>query len=117
MFISMSSLVLVSGTLSALQLSSDDARIPGYPWLLGIGGVVQASVYYLEFLPKRTRALCTVGLSFWFATGCVFGAALAAGVMTSDNLGWHWYVGLSAIPMVLGAVVAFFLLKGTKREP
>ena len=37
----------------------------------------------------------------------MFGAALAAGVML--NLGWHWYVGLSAIPMGLGAVVAFFV--------
>ena len=116
-FILISSLIFVSGVLSALQLSSDDARIPGYPWLLlcrfaigfGVGGVAQASVYYLEFLPKRTRALCTVSLAFWFATGCVFGAALAAGVMTSDSLGWHWYVGLSAIPIGLGAVVAFFV--------
>ena len=33
-FISISSLIFVSGVLSALQLSSDDARIPGYPWLL-----------------------------------------------------------------------------------
>ena len=114
-FISISSLIFVSGVLSALQLSSNDARIPGYPWLLlcrlvigfGVGGTSQVAVYYLEFLPKRTRAPCTVSLAFWYTAGSMFGAALAAGVML--NLGWHWYVGLSAIPMGLGAVIAFFV--------
>ena len=43
-------ILLVSGVLSAIPVSPDDAKIPGYPWLLlcrfgvgfGAGGTAQA---------------------------------------------------------------------------
>ena len=129
--IAMSCLVLLSGVLSALKLTPDDNRIPGYPWLLGcrffvgfgVAGSPQASTYYIEFLPRRTRAICTICLAGWWAVGSMFGAALAVGVMGNDNYDWHWYIGLSGIPIALVTLVAFIfpesarvvLAKGDKK--
>ena len=42
----------------------------------------------------------------WWAIGSMFGALLAYGVMGPDKLGWHWYLGLAAIPLFL--VLFFF---------
>ena len=42
----------------------------------------------------------------WWAIGSMFGALLAYGVMGPDRLGWHWYLGLAAIPLAL--VLLFF---------
>ena len=36
----------------------------------------------------------------------MFGALLAYGVMRPGGLGWHWYLGLAAIP--LAVVLLFF---------
>lgn len=107
--VGMDIVVVVSGVLSALKLTANDDRIPGYPWLLlcrfgvgfGAAGITQVSTYYIEFLPRRTRAICTVSVSGWWAVGTMFGAGLAVGVMGHDKLGWHWYLGLSATPMAL----------------
>ena len=44
-------------------------------------------------------------LQIWWAIGSMFGALLAYGVMGPDGLGWHWYLGLAAIPL---ALVLFF---------
>ena len=41
----------------------------------------------------------------WWAIGSMFGALLAYGVMRPGGLGWHWYLGLAAIPL---ALVLFF---------
>lgn len=108
-FLAMVLVILISAVCSALKLTPDDDRIPGYPWMLlcrfgvgfGASGIAQASIYYAEFLPRRTRAICTVCLSGWWGIGTMFGAALAVGVMGHDRLGWHWYLGLSATPMVI----------------
>ena len=69
------------------------------PWLpmlllcrfvgFGVAGVAQATAYYIEFLPRRTRAICSVCLIGWFAVGTTFGAALAHGVMGSDKYNCH----------------------------
>ncbi len=131
-FVAMTSVVLISGVLSALKLTSDDARIPGYPWLLmcrffvgfGISGAAQSSTYYIEFLPRRTRAICTVCLIGWFAVGTMFGAAVAVGVMGNDKYDWHWYIGLNATPVAFVLITLFFfpesvrvlLSKGKKKE-
>lgn len=40
----------------------------------------------------------------WWAFGSMFGAGLALVVM--PTLGWHWYLGLAATPLVL--VLVFF---------
>ena len=101
--------ILISGVLSALKLTPDDARIPGYPWMLlcrfgvgfGASGLPQASTYFQEFLPLRIRGFCTTCLGAWWAFGTTFGAVLALGVMRQDQLGWHWYLGLSAIPIAV----------------
>ena len=130
--IGMDLVVLVCGVLSALKLTANDDRIPGYPWLLlcrfgvgfGAAGITQVSTYYIEFLPRRTRAVCTVFVSGWWAVGTMFGAGLAVGVMGHDKLGWHWYLGLSATPMALVLFfipfvpesARFYLVKGKKEQ-
>lgn len=45
-------------------------------------------------------------LQFWWAFGSMFGALLAFIVMRPGGLGWHWYLGLAAIPLAL--VLLFF---------
>lgn len=128
----MNLVVLISGVLSAVQLTSGDDRIPGYPWLLlcrfgvgfGAAGITQVSTYYIEFLPRKTRAVCTLFVSGWWAIGTMFGAALAVGVMGPDKLGWHWYLGLSASPMLIAIILVpfvpesarYFVAKGKKRQ-
>ena len=44
----------------------------------------------------------------------MFGALLAYGVMGPDGLGWHWYLGLAAIPL---ALVLFFFPVCYSLEP
>lgn len=115
--IGMDLFVLICGVLSALKLTDDDRRLPGYPWLLlcrfgvgfGAAGITQVSTYYIEFLPRKTRAVCSVVVSGWWAVGTMFGAGLAVGVMGQDKLGWHWYLGLSALPMAFALIfIPFF---------
>lgn len=124
--------ILISGVLSALKLSANDDRIPGYPWMIlcrfgvgfGAAGIVQVSTYYIEFLPKRMRAVCTVFVSAWWGIGTMFGAALAVGVMRPGSLGWHWYLGLCAIPIGLSLFyfpfipesARFYLVHGKKAK-
>ena len=101
--------ILIFGVLSALKLSPDDARIPGYPWLLicrfgvgiGAGGSGQSVTYYTEFLPLKGRGICIVLLEVWWAIGSMIGAVLAIGVMGDGGLGWHWLLGLAVIPLAL----------------
>lgn len=113
----MECIMIIFGVLSALKLTPNDDRIPGYPWILfcrfgvGLGTSCQPqlSTYYIEFLPKRVRAICSVLMYVWWSLGAVFGAGLAAGLMGETNLGWHWFVGLTASPLLLAiAGIPFF---------
>lgn len=122
--------IIVFGVLSAIQVSSDDRKFPGYPWLLvcrfglgvGAGGSGQAITYYVEFLPRKGRGICMVLLDVWWALGGMLGAALSIGVMREGGLGWHWLLGLSAIPLALVMFMfplvpesaRFYLVKGKK---
>lgn len=109
--------ILISGVLSALQLTSNDDRIPGFPWLLicrfgvgfGASGITQVSTYYVEFLPRKKRAICSIFVSGWWAVGTMFGAALAVGVMRPGSLGWHWYLGLCATPFAISLLFFPFI--------
>lgn len=102
-------IILLFGILSALKISSDDGKFPGYPWLLacrcgvgfGAGGAGQSVTYYAEFLPQQTRGVCIVIGSLWWAIGSMLGAALAIGVMGQGGWGWHWYLGFAASPLGL----------------
>ena len=106
--------ILVFGILSAMRVSSDDGRLPGFPWLLicrfGVGfcagGTAQVVTYYAEFLPLKRRGGYIVLLSVWWTIGTIFGAVLAIGVLGYGDLGWHWYLGLAATPLAL--VLALF---------
>ena len=106
--------VLVFGVLSALQISSDDAYLPGYPWLLicrfGVGfssaGSSQTITYYAEFLPQKGRGFWLVMIAAWWTVGTMFCAALATVVLGVLELSWHWFLGLAATPLAL--VLVFF---------
>ena len=109
--------ILVSGVLSALKLTPDDARYPGYPWMLfcrfgvgfGAAGITQVGPYFIEFLPRKTRAICILFVSGWWAVGTMFGAAIAVGVMRPGGLGWHWYLGLCATPLAVSLLYFLFI--------
>ena len=76
---------LIFGVLSALKLTSNDARLPGYPLMLlcrfGVGfGSSRAAIdstYYTEFLPLKKRAICTVLVLIGLNFGIIFVAAFA----------------------------------------
>ena len=123
-------LILLFSVLSAIKVSPDDGKLPGYPWLIvcrflvgfGASGTSQVITYYVEFLPVKARAVCLVLVDVWWSVGTMFGAALAIGVM--PHLGWHWYLGLAAIPLVLVLFffpvvpesARFYLVKGKSKE-
>ena len=124
--------ILIFGVLSALKVSPDDGRIPGYPWLLicrfgvgvGAGGTPQVVTYYVEFLPLKARGICVVLAETWWSVGTMFGAVLAIGVMRDGGLGWHWYLGLATLPLVacifmfplVPESARFYLVKGKNKE-
>lgn len=115
--VSMVLIMLISGVLSAIKLTSDDRRMPGYPWILlwrfGIGFgsscIPQVSTYYIEYIPKKMRAFCTVFVSGWWSVGSVLGVALALVTMGHYHMTWHWYLGLSTLPMAIAMVFVVFL--------
>ncbi len=46
----------------------------------------------------------------WWALGSILGAGLAVAVMVPGGLGWHWYLGLSTIPLFIA--VSLFVVSG-----
>ncbi|KAB1255571.1 Synaptic vesicle 2-related protein [Camelus dromedarius] len=89
------------------------AFAPVYSWILvlrglvgfGIGGVPQSVTLYAEFLPMKARAKCILLIEVFWAIGTVFEVILAVFVMPS--LGWRWLLILSAVPLLLFAVLCF----------
>ncbi|KAI4536364.1 hypothetical protein MJG53_014533 [Ovis ammon polii x Ovis aries] len=89
------------------------AFAPVYSWILvlrglvgfGIGGVPQSVTLYAEFLPMKARAKCILLIEVFWAIGTVFEVVLAVFVMPS--LGWRWLLILSAVPLLLFAVLCF----------
>ena len=108
---------LIFGILSAIPVSSDDSKIPGFPWLLACrfgvgfaaGGSGQAVTYYTEFLPLKIRGGCMVLLDVWSAFGVIFGSILAVLVLGLGDLSWHWYLGLAACPLALVSILFLFV--------
>lgn len=88
---------------------------PVYGWLivlrgfvgLGIGGAPQSVTLYSEFLPVKTRGICIMLISAFWATGAVFEVLLALWIM--PTLGWRWLLGLSTIPMAIFVCFCFWL--------
>ena len=125
-------LVLVFGILSALQVSANDTRIPGYPWLLicrfGVGfstaGTSQTVTYYAEFLPQKGRGIWLVAIAMWWTVGTMFCAALAIVVLGTWHLSWHWFLGLAATPLAMVLFLfpfvpesaRFYLVKGKEEK-
>ena len=109
--------ILVFGVLSALSVSSDDGRLPGFPWLLiclfGVefcaGGTAQVITYYAKFLPLKRGGSYIVLISVWWTIGTIFGAVLAIEVLGYGGLGWHWYLGLAASPLAIVLVLFSFV--------
>lgn len=89
------------------------AFAPVYSWIIvlrglvgfGIGGVPQSVTLYAEFLPMKARAKCILLIEIFWAVGTVFEVLLAIFVM--PTLGWRWLLILSALPLMLFAVLCF----------
>lgn len=109
--------MVVFGSLSAAKITADDRRVPGLMWLLlcrfrvGIGtvGTSQLTVYYVEFIPRKVRGLCTVFVSGWYSVGSILGVVFALVTMEYLMLGWHWYLAVLVLPLALSLVLLFFL--------
>ncbi|XP_073917119.1 synaptic vesicle 2-related protein isoform X2 [Castor canadensis] len=98
------------------------AFAPVYSWILvlrglvgfGIGGVPQSVTLYAEFLPMKARAKCILLIEVFWAIGTVFEVVLAVFVMPS--LGWRWLLILSAVPLLLFAVLCFWLPESARYD-
>lgn len=98
------------------------AFAPVYSWILvlrglvgfGIGGVPQSVTLYAEFLPMKARAKCILLIEVFWALGTVFEVVLAVFVMPS--LGWRWLLLLSAVPLLLFAVLCFWLPESARYD-
>ncbi|KAK2504190.1 hypothetical protein MC885_016376, partial [Smutsia gigantea] len=98
------------------------AFAPVYSWILvlrglvgfGIGGVPQSVTLYAEFLPMKARAKCILLIEVFWAIGTVFEVILAVFVMPS--LGWRWLLILSAVPLLLFAVLCFWLPESARYD-
>uniref|UniRef100_A0A8D2PEL2 Synaptic vesicle 2-related protein n=1 Tax=Zosterops lateralis melanops TaxID=1220523 RepID=A0A8D2PEL2_ZOSLA len=95
---------------------------PIYSWILvlrglvgfGIGGVPQSVTLYAEFLPMKARAKCILLIEVFWALGTVFEVLLAVVVM--PTLGWRWLLILSALPLLLFAVLCFWLPESARYD-
>ncbi|XP_072921934.1 synaptic vesicle 2-related protein isoform X2 [Hemitrygon akajei] len=95
---------------------------PVYSWLLvlrglagfGIGGVPQSVTLYAEFLPMKSRAKCILLIEVFWAFGTVFEVLLAVVVM--PTLGWRWLLILSAVPLMIFAVLCFWLPESARYD-
>ncbi|XP_044541395.1 synaptic vesicle 2-related protein [Gracilinanus agilis] len=98
------------------------AFAPVYSWILvlrglvgfGIGGVPQSVTLYAEFLPMKARAKCILLIEVFWAIGTVFEVVLAVFVMPS--LGWRWLLILSAVPLLLFAILCFWLPESARYD-
>ncbi|KAF7240704.1 Synaptic vesicle 2-related protein [Varanus komodoensis] len=95
---------------------------PVYSWILvlrglagfGIGGVPQSVTLYAEFLPMKSRAKCILLIEVFWAVGTVFEVLLA--VLVMPTLGWRWLLILSALPLLLFAVLCFWLPESARYD-
>uniref|UniRef100_A0A4X2KBR9 Synaptic vesicle 2-related protein n=1 Tax=Vombatus ursinus TaxID=29139 RepID=A0A4X2KBR9_VOMUR len=69
---------------------------------------------YAEFLPMKARAKCILLIEVFWAIGTVFEVVLAVFVMPS--LGWRWLLILSAVPLLLFAVLCFWLPESARYD-
>ncbi|XP_043571191.1 synaptic vesicle 2-related protein [Chiloscyllium plagiosum] len=105
---------LYYGVLSAFS--------PIYSWILvlrglvgfGIGGVPQSVTLYAEFLPMKSRAKCILLIEVFWAFGTVFEVLLAVVVM--PTLGWRWLLILSAVPLMIFAILCFWLPESARYD-
>uniref|UniRef100_UPI00398ED491 synaptic vesicle 2-related protein n=1 Tax=Pristiophorus japonicus TaxID=55135 RepID=UPI00398ED491 len=95
---------------------------PIYSWILvlrglvgfGIGGVPQSVTLYAEFLPMKSRAKCILLIEVFWAFGTVFEVLLAVVVM--PTLGWRWLLILSAVPLMIFAILCFWLPESARYD-
>ncbi|KAG9487081.1 hypothetical protein GDO78_007121, partial [Eleutherodactylus coqui] len=98
------------------------AFAPVYSWIIvlrglvgfGIGGVPQSVTLYAEFLPMKARAKCILLIEIFWAVGTVFEVLLAIFVM--PTLGWRWLLILSAMPLMLFAILCFWLPESARYD-
>eukprot|EP00118_Oscarella_pearsei_P013669 m.111001 g.111001 ORF g.111001 m.111001 type:complete len:557 (+) comp37417_c0_seq4:57-1727(+) len=81
---------------------------------VGIAGGTQAVTFYSEFLPRKQRAYCLIFIQVFFAAGTLLEVVLALLVMGHGNLGWHYLLGFTTIPLFLD-LFAFLLVPESAR--
>ncbi|NWI70403.1 SVOP protein, partial [Todus mexicanus] len=69
---------------------------------------------YAEFLPMKARAKCILLIEVFWAIGTVFEVLLA--VLVMPTLGWRWLLILSALPLLLFAVLCFWLPESARYD-
>ncbi len=62
---------------------------------------------FSEFIPKRVRTLALSAEQAFWSLGAVFGVLIAW--LTLPNLGWRWFLGISAAPLLFNLVLYKFL--------
>ncbi|KAF4112794.1 synaptic vesicle 2-related protein [Onychostoma macrolepis] len=98
------------------------AFAPIYGWILflralvgfGIGGAPQSVTLYAEFLPMRSRATCILLIEIFWALGTVFEVLLA--ILVMPTLGWRWLLALSTIPLIIFAILCFWLPESARYD-
>ncbi|XP_051777280.1 synaptic vesicle 2-related protein isoform X3 [Erpetoichthys calabaricus] len=98
------------------------AFAPVYGWILflrglvgvGIGGVPQSVTLYAEFLPMKSRAKCILLIEVFWALGTVFEVLLA--ILVMPRLGWTWLLLLSTLPLLLFAILCFWLPESARYD-
>lgn len=92
-------------------------HVENYIWLLfckfgvcfGASGILQTSIYYVEFVPKKVRAFCALFVIGWESIGCMVGTFIAWIVFANLGLDWQWYIGIANVPMFFVFVLVLFL--------
>lgn len=89
---------------------------------IGLGGLIPTDFsLFMEYVPRRSRGMFGGLMNLYWGVGEIFECALGWAVL--PNLGWRWFVGLSAIPGFLSLFLRLFapesvrfLLLKNKRE-
>ena len=70
---------------------------------LGVGGSVQVTTYYAEFIPNRYRGRCLLLLVVFFSIGGALAAILAIYILLP--YGWEWWLAACSLPSMLFVVL------------
>ena len=91
------------GILSALVKNLTWLYIVRFLVGLGVGGSVQVTTYYAEFIPNKFRGRCLLLLVVFFSIGGALAAILAIYILLP--YGWEWWLAACSLPSMLFVVL------------